>query len=126
MLLGFEVGIVSGDEQLVSFLAEVFELERREPDVYPVGALHRLVSPGATIKVMVTNDSPAEADDMPFLNRRGIRYLTMSVEDLDVVLDRCVKHRGRILVEPFEFEPGKRIAIVCDPDGNTMEILQAN
>jgi hypothetical protein len=26
--------------------------------------------------------------------------------------------------EPFEFEPGKRIAVIADPDGNAIEVLQ--
>ena len=56
---------------------------------------------------------------------RGLQYLTMMVQDLDQVVARCQDQVGEILVEPFEFEPGKRIAVVADCDGNTIEVLQA-
>jgi catechol 2,3-dioxygenase-like lactoylglutathione lyase family enzyme len=124
MLVQCEVGIVSSDDELVSFLAEVFDLERLPPEEYPVGTLHRLVMPGAVIKVMVPSEPPAEPDGQDFLAVKGLRYLTMAVQDLDVVLARCRERSGRILLEPLEFEPGKRIAVIADPDGNTMEVLE--
>jgi catechol 2,3-dioxygenase-like lactoylglutathione lyase family enzyme len=125
MLVEFEVGIVSGDTQLVTFLSEVFDLERLVPDEYPVGTLHRLVTPGAVIKVMVPNDPPAAAESQPFMTMKGLRYLTMRVQDLEEVLRRCRERGGGILLEPMEFEPGRRIAVIADPDGNTMELLDA-
>jgi catechol 2,3-dioxygenase-like lactoylglutathione lyase family enzyme len=125
MLVEFEVGIVSSDPQLVTFLSEVFDLERLAPDEYPVGTLHRLATPGAVIKVMVPNDPPAEADSRPFMSTKGLRYLTMKVQDLEEVLRRCRERGGQVVLEPLEFQPGRRIAVIADPDGNTMEVLEA-
>jgi hypothetical protein len=119
----FEVGIVSADAGVVDFLAAVFELERQAPSDTPVGTLHKLDSPGAVIKVMVPNDRPKRSDGEPFLAVKGIRYLSMYVTDLDGVLERCRTRGGAVLLEPFEFEPGSRIAIISDPDGNSIEVV---
>jgi predicted enzyme related to lactoylglutathione lyase len=124
MLIHFEIGLVSRDDRLVRFLAEVFGLERLEPQGYPVGTLHRLMTPGAVIKVMVPNEPPLEQAAEPFLAVTGLRYLTMTVDDLDAVLARCRQWEGQVLQEPFEFQPGKRIAVIADRDGNVIEVLQ--
>jgi predicted enzyme related to lactoylglutathione lyase len=119
----FEVGIVSADASVVDFLAAVFELERLTPSETPAGMLYKLDSPGAVIKVMVPKDPPKHGDDEPFLAVNGIRYLSMFVTDLGGVLERCRIRGGGVLLEPFEFEPGSRIAIIGDPDGNAIEVI---
>jgi catechol 2,3-dioxygenase-like lactoylglutathione lyase family enzyme len=119
----FEVGLVSADAGLVDFLAGVFGLERQAPTESPVGMLHKLDAPGAVIKVMVPNDPPKRGDGEPFLAMKGIRYLSLYVTDLDDVLARCRIRGGAVLLEPFEFEPGSRIAIISDPDGNSIEVI---
>jgi len=115
--------MVSADAGVVDFLAAVFGLERQGAIETPVGTLHKLDSPGAVIKVMVPNDPPKPGAGEPFLTTKGIRYLTMYVTDLDGVLERCRSRGGAVLLEPFEFEPGSRIAIITDPDGNSFEVI---
>jgi catechol 2,3-dioxygenase-like lactoylglutathione lyase family enzyme len=121
----FEVCIVSADRQLVDFLVDVFALNEFPPLDTPAGTLHRLDSPGAVIKVMVPNDAPQPTDMKPFLAVAGIRYLSMWVSDLDRVIERCAVRGGTILVEPFEYEPATRLAVITDPDGNTYEVIEA-
>jgi predicted enzyme related to lactoylglutathione lyase len=54
----------------------------------------------------------------------GLRYLTIHVPDIKGLLER-LETKG---IEPFmpitEIRPGVRIAMVSDPDGNTVEFLQ--
>jgi predicted enzyme related to lactoylglutathione lyase len=119
----FEVGMVSADAGVVDFLAAVFGLERQAPSETPVGTLHKLDSPGAVIKVMVPRDPPKSGEGEPFLAMKGIRYLSMFVSDLDGVLERCRTLGGAVLLEPFEFEPGSSIAIISDPDSNSIEVI---
>jgi hypothetical protein len=123
-LQSFEVGMVSGDRGLVDFLIDVFALDELPTGDYPVGTLHRLRSPGALIKVMVPKESPAGADREPFLAVKGLRYLTMVVTDLDRVVERCVARGGSVVLKPFQLEGNGRLAIIMDPDGNTMEITE--
>lgn len=123
-LTRFEVGIVSADRALVDFLADVFGLEERPPADHGVGTLHRLESPGAVIKVMVPREAPKPRDGESFLAVKGLRYLSMWVSDLDRALERCVARGGSVLFGPFEHEPGSRLAVIRDPDGNTIEVIQ--
>ena len=123
-LTRFEVGLVSADRTLVDFLAHVFELDALEPAVHPVGTLHRFASPGAVIKVMVPNEPPKPGDGGPFLAAVGIRYLSMWVADLDRVLERATARGATLLFGPFAHEPGGRLAVIQDPDGNTIEVIE--
>lgn len=120
----FEVGIVSADRTLVEFLADVFELDELPASESSAGTLHRLRSPGAVIKVMVPSERPANGDGRPFLACKGVRYLTMFVTDLDDVIARCLARAGCVLLEPFEVQPGIRVAVIGDPDGNTIEVTE--
>jgi predicted enzyme related to lactoylglutathione lyase len=119
----FEIGIVSADAHLVDFLAGVFELEQQPASETPVGTLYQLDAPGAVIKVLVPDNRPENRDGETLLAVKGIRYLSMYVTDLDGVLERCRVRGGVVLLGPFEFEPGARIAIINDPDGNSIEVV---
>jgi catechol 2,3-dioxygenase-like lactoylglutathione lyase family enzyme len=124
-LTRFEVGIVGSDRALVDFLADVFALDELPTADSPAGPLHRLQSPGAVIKVIVPNEPPKPADGEPFLGVKGFRYLSMWVTDFDDVIERCIAHGGSVRHGPFEYEPGTRIAVIADPDGNTIEVVEA-
>jgi predicted enzyme related to lactoylglutathione lyase len=120
-----ETGIVSKDRALVDFYAEVFGLEPVDPDVYPTGHLHRLVIPGGFLKVFVPNDPPASAPATErFTDLTGIRYFTARVDDLDGVVERATSRGGALVMPAFELRPGVRLAILTDPDGNTIEIAE--
>ena len=125
-LLRFEVGLVSADRALVDFLAEVFELEPLPPLTAGPGVLHRLQLPGdAVLKVMVPNDPPAATDASgPFFAVTGIRYLTLWVDDLDGVIERATARNGRVQHGPAQLAPGVRIAVLQDPDGNAIEVVE--
>jgi catechol 2,3-dioxygenase-like lactoylglutathione lyase family enzyme len=125
-LTRFEVGLVSADRTVVDFFTDVFGLEELPPAQHPVGTLHRLRSPGAVIKVMVPTAPPKPADGEPFLAVSGIRYLSLWVTDLDRALERCTARGGSLLFGPFEHEPGSRMAVIRDPTGNTIEVLEAS
>jgi predicted enzyme related to lactoylglutathione lyase len=120
-----ETGIVSKDRSLVDFYAEVFGLETVEPDVYPTGQLHRLVIPGGFVKVFVPDDPPAAPPPTArFTDMTGIRYFTARVDDLDGVIERATARDGTVVMPAFELRPGVRLAIITDPDGNTLEIAE--
>ena len=75
---------------------------------------------------MVPKEPPADADGQPFLAAQGLRYLSMFVTDLDPVIERCIGRGGSLVLEAFELEPGSRLAIIMDPDGNTMEVMETH
>jgi predicted enzyme related to lactoylglutathione lyase len=120
----FEVGFVSTDRALVDFLAAVFELDERPPTEHGPGTLYRLQSPGAVLKVMVPVVRPSATAPQPFLAATGIRYLSAWVTDLDGVIGRATARGGRLLHGPVELGPGARLAVLADPDGNTIEVIE--
>jgi predicted enzyme related to lactoylglutathione lyase len=120
-----ETGIVSTDTALVAFYAEVFGLEAIEPDVYPTGALYRLFIPGGFVKVFVPAETPAPGPTSErFTDLTGIRYFTAHVDDLDGVVERATARDGTVVMPAFELRPGVRLAIISDPDGNTIEVAE--
>jgi predicted enzyme related to lactoylglutathione lyase len=124
-LHSLEVGYVSADARLVTFYETVLGLTALEPMVFPVGTLHRLEVPGGLLKVLVPADRPATAPDTgAFTDTQGLRYITVRVDDLDGVLARAIEHGGTIVLEPMDLDGGSRLAILRDPDGNTVEVAQ--
>jgi len=123
-LTRFEVGIVSVDRGLVDFLAAVFELGELPPTEHGPGTLYRLQSPGAVLKVMVPVVRPSAPAPLPFLAATGIRYLSVWVTDLDGVIGRATARGGRLLHGPVDIGPGARLAVLSDPDGNTIEVIE--
>ena len=114
-----------GPDSLVDYYTRVFELEVREVRDTPAGVLHRLTSPGATLKVMVPLETPEPGDSKPFLGVQGVRYLTMWVDDLDATIERSAAHGGKLVQGPFEYRPGTRLAILQDPVGTSVEVVQS-
>ncbi|MCX4091498.1 VOC family protein [Nocardia sp. alder85J] len=118
-----EIGLVSADDVIVDFYALAFGLERIPASESRSGTLHRLQADGISIKVMVPARTPAPADRAAaFLDVTGLRYLTFHVDDLDGALDRAVTAGGAVLHGPLEIGGGRRVVVLRDPDGNTVEV----
>jgi predicted enzyme related to lactoylglutathione lyase len=73
---------------------------------------------------MVPKQPLADSDGPPFIAITSLCHLTMFVTDQDAVGERCIARGGSVVVEPFELEPDSRLAILHDPDGNTMEVVE--
>lgn len=120
-----EVGMVSGDDVLVGFYADVFEMEKLPPMKAGPGVVHRLQGPGVVIKVMIPSDPPAPAQPVePFYAVAGLRYLTIYDADLDGVVERALARGGSVRHGPMELGPGVRIVVLADPGGNVIEVVQ--
>jgi catechol 2,3-dioxygenase-like lactoylglutathione lyase family enzyme len=120
-----ETGLVSSNDALPKFYAEVFELEELEPLVFPVGTIHKMKAPGGpVIKVMVPTDAPARAVTAdPFHSVAGVRYMTIRVDEwLEPIIERATARGGRVQVGPMDLPDGSRIVVLADPDGNTVEV----
>lgn len=122
----FEAGFVSADRGLVDFLAGVFELDALEPVDVGFATLYRLESPGGVLKVMVTKRPPKQGErSEPFYVLGGLRYLTLYVDDLGGIVERATARGGRVVHGPTDVGPGAQIAVIEDPDGNPLEVVQA-
>ena len=120
-----DVGLVSASESLVEFYETVLGLERAEPRVFPFATVHRLVCGPVILKVMVPADAPAAVPPAePFWAAAGLRYLTLWVDDLAGIASRWTGAGGTVTMPPTEIRPGVSTAMLTDPDGNVVEMMQ--
>jgi catechol 2,3-dioxygenase-like lactoylglutathione lyase family enzyme len=55
---------------------------------------------------------------------QGMRYFTISVPDIRGLMAQLEAKGIKATVPVTDFRPGVTIAMVADPDGNTVEFLQ--
>jgi catechol 2,3-dioxygenase-like lactoylglutathione lyase family enzyme len=91
------------------------------------GTMHRL-KVGESILKIVQLDKPPAADAVPggIPAATGIRYFTLHISNLQNVVDGCDQGGYKIVVPIKTIRPGVSIAIVKDPDGNWLELLQTD
>lgn len=123
MVQRIEVGLVSADDALAEFYAAVFGMERLPAAQSRSGVVHRLQAPGTVIKVMIPSQPPAPAGPAGLFTVTGLRYLTLYVTDLDGIIERATARGGHVRHGPMDISPGVRLAILTDPDGNAVEVL---
>lgn len=124
-LRNLEAGFVSADGRLVEFFTDVFQLEAMAPIEAGPGTLHRFPIDGAVLKVMVPKQTPVATEPVsPFFAASGLRYLTLTVDDLDGLLERAGVAGGQLRHGPSELGGGARIAILEDVEGNAYELVE--
>ena len=121
-----QIGLVSADAALVDFYAEVFGLERLSNADSATGTVYRLELPGTVLKIMVPNREPtATVPVNPFFAATGLRYVTLFVDDFSEVVERATAREVEFSFGPIEIGPDTRLAILQDPDGNTLEVVES-
>ena len=100
-------------------LDEVRELPNGE------GSQYRLRCGESLVKLLALTNPPATAGGGPPRDGRGLRYLTIFVDNLDDLVENCRGAGYRITMEP-QVSPifPNRIAFVEDPDGNWLELFE--
>jgi catechol 2,3-dioxygenase-like lactoylglutathione lyase family enzyme len=87
--------------------------------------LHLFSLGTATVKLLETAQPPPRRSDAgPYAETEGIRWLTLDIADLDPLIERCRAAGARLQLEPMEIRAGLRVAIVEDPDGNAIELVE--
>jgi len=121
-----DVGVVVRDaEASLRFYRDVVGAEHVADTPMPGGGtMHRLMW-GETLLKLVSLARTPDAANPPggFMGASGIRYITFSVDDLDVAVARCRDAGSPLAIAPREIRPGVSIAVVEDPDGNWVEFL---
>jgi catechol 2,3-dioxygenase-like lactoylglutathione lyase family enzyme len=120
-----DLGIVAADPAAcLEFYRDVVGLEDLGETPMPGGTMHRLGCGSSVIKIIDLR-RPPEAHAAPGGMRAatGYRYWTISVANLTEVVSACEAAGRPVLVPPSEIRPGVTIAMVEDPDGNCLELL---
>jgi catechol 2,3-dioxygenase-like lactoylglutathione lyase family enzyme len=124
-----QIGLVMRNcERMVDFYRNVLGLPYAGPtQLTPTNVTHYFDVGSVRIKL-------AELDPIPELSSppdgwrgaTGIRWITFDLDDLDAVVERCVAAGLRFEAEmqASTMKPGLLYAIVLDPDGNWVELVQ--
>lgn len=121
-----DLGIVVSDEQAaLKFYRDGLGLEEIGELALPGGKMYRLKCGTTLIKLVkfdaVPQSRPAGGGPMGAL---GLRYFTISVPDIHTLMARLDAKGLKPFMKVTEFRPGVTIAMIADPDGNTVEFLQ--
>jgi catechol 2,3-dioxygenase-like lactoylglutathione lyase family enzyme len=121
-----DLGIVVTDEKAaVEFYRDKLGLEWEGELPLPGGRMYRLKCGTTVVKLLKLNKTPTAkpAPGGP-MGGLGFRYFTISVPDIRALMTQLESKGVRASVPVTEFRPGVTIAMVTDPDGNTIEFLQ--
>ena len=123
-----DLGIVVRDgEAALKFYRDTLGLEHVADTPMPSGngTMHRLMCGTSLIKVIEYPEPPQDANPTGGIPAAsGYRYWTITVSNLDTITGECEAAGYKIAVPPREIRPGTRIAMVEDPDGNWVELLE--
>jgi catechol 2,3-dioxygenase-like lactoylglutathione lyase family enzyme len=126
---GVDIGIVVSDSAAaLAFYRDTLGLEHVMDMPMPVGGggtMHRLSCGGSTLKLVCWNRTPEGANPPGGLHTAtGLRYITLWITNLDDAAAACAAAGYRVPAPPAQIRPGVRIAMVEDPDGTWVELLE--
>lgn len=121
-----DLGIITNNlEPMLAFYGDLLELEVEAViDMPGGGVMHRFKAGDSIIKVIETDPKP-EVNAAPggIRGATGHRYWTIHVMDLPGAMDKLEAAGVKIVVPSKTIRNGVTIAIVADPDGNWVELL---
>ena len=122
-----EVGIVVRDaDAMAGFYRDVVGLEYVGDLDFPGGTMQRFAHGDAVVKLVRTEEPPQLTNPPlgPAGGASGLRYLTLQVDSVEAGVARCLAAGRSVPVPMFDFQPGVPVAIVEDPEGNWIELVQ--
>ena len=121
-----DLGIIVTDEKAaLSFYRDGLGLDWEGELPLPGGKMYRLKIGTTVLKLLKLDKTPAAkpAPGGP-MGGLGYRYFTISVPDIRGLMTQLEAKGIKPTVSVTEARPGVTIAMVTDPDGNTVEFLQ--
>jgi glyoxylase I family protein len=88
------------------------------------GIMHRVQAGATTLKFVKLDNTPALNVPGGPGAATGIRYLTIWVRNLHESVEGCRAGGHTVTLEPTVVRAGVTIAMIEDPDGNWVELLQ--
>jgi len=122
-----DIGIVTNNiDAMMAFYQDTLGLELAGTMPMPGGGqMNRFKVGESIIKVIETDPKPtAEAAPGGIRGATGYRYWTITVGNLQACVDKAEAAGSKIVVPAKEVRPGILIAIIADPDGNWVELLE--
>ena len=123
-----DIGIVTvNDLEMLNFYQEVLGLKKEMEIPFPgLGTVNKLSFGSGYIKILVLDDKPKNINPTGnFSTSNGIRYITINLSNLDHILESCAVNNINIINAGTIIRPGVTVAIIQDPDGNLIELMQS-
>ena len=111
--------IVSDIKASLKFYEETLGMENLGDLEVPFGVLHRL----KYFKLIDPKEVPPKGPS-GLVDQLGFRYVTFPVTNISEICEALKEKGVKFTIPETEFMPGVRIAMVQDPDGNTVEFVQ--
>lgn len=124
---GIDLGVLVRDvDACLKFYCDGLGLKKVAEVPFPGGrTMHRIEIGNTVLKLMQYSENAPPPGPRGLGAQAGIRYFTISVRDLPGVI-KDLETKGLTFVVPLrEARPGVWIAMLEDPDGNTVELLGA-
>jgi len=119
-----DIGIVVADiKKSLAFYQDLLGLKKIGELPLPFGHMHRLGFGDSFVKLVDPKVVPAMGPT-GLMGQLGFRYLTFQVSNIDEVCAACDAAGVPFEIPKQELMPGVTIAMVRDPDGNTVEFVQ--
>jgi len=123
--LELEAGIVSNDPtRLINFYSRVFGFDTISSFSADAGTVYKLRGGKARLKIFAPRRNPQRNAEEPLGVREGLCYMALYVSDVDRSLAQAVAEEATVLSPPTSHRPGATMAMIRDPDGNIIELLQ--
>ncbi len=122
-----DIGIVAKDiDAMLAFYRDVIGLEFEAAISMPGGGVMNRFKVGDSVIKIIELDPAAPADAVPGGIRAatGYRYWTITVGNLEACVQKATDSGSEVVVPVKQVRPGITIAIIADPDGNWLELLQ--
>ena len=122
-----DIGIVCNDiDAMMTFYGETLGLPLEATIPMPGGGkMNRFKVGDSVIKVIELDPAPATpAAPGGIRGATGYRYWTIAVSNLVASVEKAADAGATIVVAAKEVRPGITIAIIADPDGNWVELLE--
>jgi catechol 2,3-dioxygenase-like lactoylglutathione lyase family enzyme len=123
-----DIGIVTTNNiEMLDFYQNILGLEKEVEIPFPgLGHVNKLSFGCGYIKILVLENDPANINPTgDFSTSNGIRYITINLSNLDEILESCNLHNINIINSGTVIRPGVTVAIIQDPDGNLLELMQS-
>lgn len=118
-----DAGILTNNgEKMLAFYRGVLGLPEEPAIPYPgMGTIYRFSIGNSVLRIVVADATLELVAGGTFTSRNGLRYITLSISNLDEVVADCKRFGCAIPVNIRDLRPGVRCAQVQDPDGNFVE-----
>lgn len=123
-----DLGIITRNaDAMLAFYQDVLGLQLEGVIPMPSGGTMNRLKVGNSVLKIVQLDKAPPHDAAPggIPAATGMRYFTIYVKNLADSVAHCEKAGLKIPVPPKVIRPGVTIAMVADPDGNWVELLES-